>query len=295
MQNPQQAILPQPGRTLSYVRLMRLDRPIGIFLLLWPTAWALWIAGQGQPDQALIVIFGLGVVLMRSAGCVINDYADRELDPLVARTQSRPLAAGHVHEREALALFAVLIGAAFALVLLTNLFTILLSFGGAALAIAYPFMKRYTHLPQLVLGAAFAWSVPMSFAAQLDHVPNYSWLIYIATVLWAVAYDTMYAMVDREDDIKAGIRSTAILFGEADRLVVGVLQACVLACLYLLGDQLDMSAPYYMGMAVAGGFFVYQQVLIRNRQPEACFHAFLNNNWVGLAIFVGIILHYLQV
>ena len=275
-----------------YARLMRLEKPIGIFLLLWPTLWALWIAAEGMPDMLVFIVFMLGVFLMRSAGCVINDYADRDFDPHVARTKTRPIASGAVKPKEALVLFVVLCLTAFCLVLLLNTYTILLSFGGAALAAIYPFMKRYTHLPQVVLGAAFAWAIPMAFAAQTNDIPIVAWLLFITTVLWAVAYDTMYAMVDREDDLKVGVKSTAILFGEADRFIIGIIQILVLSTLYIVGDQLGMSMPYYVALAVATGLSVYQQYLIKDREPARCFRAFLNNNWFGCIIFCGIAGHY---
>ncbi len=286
---------PRTSRFVEYLRLMRLDRPIGIFLLLWPTLWGLWVAAEGVPDPDVLAIFVLGVILMRSAGCVINDFADRNLDGHVERTRERPLAAGRVRPGEALGLFAVLCVSAFVLVLFTNLYTILLSLGAVGLAVIYPFMKRYTYLPQVVLGAAFAWAIPMGFAAQTGSVAPIAWLIYTATVVWTVAYDTMYAMVDRDDDLRVGIRSTAILFGDADRIMVALLQATTLFCLVLVGGRLGLSQPYYMSLWVAGGFFLYQQWLIRRRRRDGCFQAFLNNNWVGLTVFLGLFLHYLEI
>lgn len=281
------------SRLHQYYLLMRLDRPIGIFLLLWPTLWALWIASAGQPDLHVLVVFVAGVVLMRSAGCVINDYADRNIDPQVARTRSRPLAAGQVKPAEALVLFVLLSLSAFALVLTLNRLTIYLSFGGAALAAIYPFMKRYTHLPQVVLGMAFAWAVPMAFAAQTGAIPQLAWLMYVVTVLWAMVYDTMYAMVDREDDLKIGVKSTAILFGDADRIIIGLLQGVMFLGLILLGRQAQLDIMYYFGVFLAAILAIYQQYLIRQREPQACFAAFLNNNWLGAAIFAGIVLDYL--
>jgi 4-hydroxybenzoate polyprenyltransferase len=230
---------------------------------------------------------------MRSAGCVINDYADREFDPLVSRTRERPIAAGRVKPNEALWLFAVLCLLAFALVLTMNALTIKLSFVGVALAAIYPFMKRYTHLPQVVLGMAFGWAIPMAFAAQTGTVPKVAWLMYVINVVWSVVYDTMYAMADREDDLKAGVKSTAILFGDADRVILGILQATVLLGLFLLGQQLGLGPAYYIGVAIAVALGVYQQYLIRQRQPAMCFKAFLNNNWLGAAIFAGLVLSYL--
>ncbi len=276
-----------------YARLMRLDKPIGIYLLLWPTLWALWIAGDGKPDLLVLGVFVLGVVLMRSAGCVINDYADRNIDPHVARTCKRPIASGEVTPREALILFGVLCALAFALVLLMNPLTIYLSFVAVALAALYPFMKRYTNLPQVVLGAAFGWAVPMAFAAQTGEVPRVAWLLFVATVLWTTAYDTMYGMVDREDDLKIGVKSTAILFGESDRVVIAVLQLLALGALALVGQAASLDGYYYFGLALAAGLVLYQQYLIREREPAACFRAFLNNHWFGAAVFSGIVLAYL--
>jgi 4-hydroxybenzoate polyprenyltransferase len=276
-------------RLRQYYYLTRLHRPIGIFLLLWPMLWALWIASAGKPDIGVAIIFIVGVVLMRSAGCVINDYADRAIDPQVARTRQRPIATGKVSPKEALAVFAVLIIAAFGLVLFTNQLTILLSVGGALLAIIYPFTKRHTHLPQVVLGMAFAWSVPMVYAAQTNAINKVAWLIYMITVVWAVIYDTLYAMVDREDDLKIGVKSTAILFGDADRVIIFILQLLMFLGLLLLGQQAKLQWPYYLGVGVAACFALYQQYLIRRREPPACFAAFLNNNWLGLALFVGVV------
>jgi 4-hydroxybenzoate polyprenyltransferase len=280
-------------RTQQYYLLTRMDRPIGIFLLLWPTLWALWVAAEGLPNWHVLLVFVSGVFLMRSAGCVINDYADREFDPLVSRTRERPIAAGRVKPNEALLLFAVLCLLAFALVLTMNALTIKLSFVGAALAAIYPFMKRYTHLPQVVLGMAFGWAIPMAFAAQIGSVPKVAWLMYVINVVWSVVYDTMYAMADREDDIKAGVKSTAILFGDADRVIIAILQGMVLLGLLLLGQQLGLGMAYYLGLAVAVALGIYQQFLIRERQPAQCFKAFLNNNWLGAAVFAGLVLSYL--
>lgn len=280
-------------RLRQYFLLMRLDRPIGTFLLLWPTLWALWIAGEGRPDHWVATVFVLGVILMRSAGCVINDYADRDIDRHVARTSDRPLTAGRVTSKEALLLFAVLSLVAFGLVLTLNLLTILLSFVGAVLAASYPFMKRYTYLPQVYLGLAFGWAVPMAFAAQTGEVPVVAWLLLIATVLWATAYDTMYAMVDRPDDMKIGVKSTAILFGTADRAIIAIMQAMTLAVLVTVGVNLELGAYYYVALGVALLLMCYQQYLIQNRDGMHCFKAFLNNNWVGAAVFAGIALHYL--
>jgi 4-hydroxybenzoate polyprenyltransferase len=280
-------------RAYQYYLLTRLHKPIGIFLLLWPTLWALWIAAKGVPHLGVLTVFVLGVVLMRSAGCVINDYADREVDPRVNRTKDRPIAAGRVSADEALLLFLALCFSAFLLVLTMNTFTILLSLGGVMLAAIYPFMKRYTHMPQIVLGMAFGWSVPMAFAAQTNTVPKVAWLIYVITVIWAVIYDTMYAMADRSDDLKIGVKSTAILFGDADRAIIGILQAMMLFALYLLGQQAQLDMAYSIAVAIAAGLMIYHQYLIRFRQPALCISAFLNNNWLGLAIFAGIVLSYM--
>ncbi len=279
-------------RVRQYGLLMRVDRPIGTLLLLWPTLWALWIAGEGRPDSFVTLVFVLGVFVMRSAGCVINDYADRELDPHVARTRTRPIAAGHVSPREALLLFAVLLLVALALVLTLNRLTLLLSLAAVPLAATYPFMKRFTYLPQVHLGVAFGWAVPMAFAAETNSIPPVAWLILIGVVLWAVAYDTMYAMVDREDDIYVGVKSTAILFGELDRLMIGIMQLCFFVVMLLLGHQLELGRYYYLSLAIAAGLALYQQYLIRGREPDGCFKAFLNNNWLGAVIFVGLIMHY---
>ena len=279
-------------RVRQYGLLMRVDRPIGTLLLMWPTLWALWIAGEGRPDPFVTLVFVLGVFVMRSAGCVINDYADRELDPQVARTRGRPLAAGHASPREALLLFLVLCLLALVLVLTLNHLALLLSLAAIPLTASYPFMKRFTYLPQVHLGIAFGWAVPMAFAAQTNSVPPVAWLLLTGVVLWAVAYDTMYAMVDREDDIYVGVKSTAILFGEMDRLMIGAVQLCFFVVMLLAGHQLELGRYYYLGLAVAGGLAIYQQYLIRNRDPGGCFKAFLNNNWLGVVIFVGLVIDY---
>jgi len=273
--------------------LMRVSKPIGTYLLLWPALWALWIAAEGIPPVSLLVIFCLGTFLMRSAGCVINDIADRNIDGHVKRTAQRPLPAGRISTKEAIFLFVALLLASFLLVLFTNRTTVWLSFGGVVLAACYPFMKRYTHLPQVVLGMAFAWAVPMAFSASLEEVPATGWLIYIATVLWTVVYDTMYAMVDRDDDIRIGVKSTAVLFGDMDKVIIAVLQLITLTILIMVGVKLSLSFWFYLGVLVMGGLFVYQQYLIRERQREACFTAFLNNNYAGMAVFIGLFLHYL--
>jgi 4-hydroxybenzoate polyprenyltransferase len=280
-------------RLREYALLMRLNRPIGIFLLLWPALWALMIAGDGRPPPQIVLIFIIGVILMRSAGCVINDFADREIDRFVTRTRNRPLTAGRVRPWEAKLLFILLCLAAFALVLLLNTLTVMLSVVAVLLAGTYPFMKRVTHLPQVYLGAAFGWAVPMAFAAVTDSVPPLGWLMFTATVLWATVYDTMYAMVDRDDDIVLGLKSTAILFGDADRQILGVLQVMLLICLVMIGHQAGLGWYYYGSLVIAALLALYQQGLIRYREREACFRAFLNNNWFGAVIFTGILLDYL--
>lgn len=279
-------------RLHQYYLLARLHRPIGIFLLLWPMLWALWIASAGRPDALVLVVFVLGVVLMRSAGCVINDYADRNIDPHVQRTRERPIAIGAVAPREALILFGVLCLLAFGLVLLMNTFTLMLAAVALLLAVSYPFAKRYTYLPQVHLGAAFGWAVPMVFAAQTNSVPQIAWLLFVATVLWATVYDTMYAMVDREDDLRIGVKSTAILFGDADRAIIGLLQITLFAALAVVGVHAALGTSYYLGLTAAAGFAVYHQYLIKDRLPAQCLRAFLNNNLLGAAVFAGIALHY---
>ncbi len=279
-------------RFAIYIDLTRFNRPVGSYLLLWPTLCALWIAAEGIPDTKLIIIFVLGVFLTRSAGCVINDFADRKIDAHVKRTSQRPLATGRISSKEALILFAVLMLLAFSLVLFTNKMTILMSFGGLFLASLYPFMKRHTHLPQVVLGAAFGWAIPMAFTAVNESIPTIAWLIYIAKILWTVAYDTMYAMVDRDDDLKIGVKSTAILFGDLDKIIIGALQLLTLIILFLVGQQLNFSWSFYTGLAIAAILFIYQQILIKDRERDLCFKAFLNNHYAGLAVFSGIFLHY---
>ena len=277
------------SRLFDYARLLRLDRPIGSLLLLWPTYWSLWLAAGGIPSIANLVIFTLGVFLMRAAGCAINDFADRKVDGHVKRTQDRPLASGRIKPVEAVTLFAGLALVAFLLVVLfTNPLTLYLSFGGLALAFVYPFMKRYTHLPQLFLGAAFSWAIPMAWAAETGEVSKLTWLLFTANVLWTVAYDTLYAMVDRDDDLKIGVKSTAILFGDGDRVIVGALQALVILVLVLVGHQVGLGAFYYLGLLGMACLFVYQQHLARNREREGCFKAFLNNNWAGGSVFLGL-------
>ncbi len=277
----------------EYALLMRLNRPIGILLLMWPTLWGLWVASHGRPDMLVLSIFVLGVVLMRSAGCVINDYADRDIDPLVERTRDRPLAAKRISTKEALALFVVLCLVAFVLVLQLNRLTILLSLAGAFLAASYPFMKRYTHLPQVYLGAAFGWSIPMAFAAQTGEVPTAAWVMFFANLFWAVAYDTAYAMVDRQDDMKVGVKSTAILFGKWDRHMIALAHLICLLLLIKAGSMVELGTFFYLGLTAAAGLAVYQQKLIHQRDPKLCFRAFLNNSWFGAVIFAGLVLNYM--
>jgi 4-hydroxybenzoate polyprenyltransferase len=279
-------------RLYQYVLLARLNKPIGILLLLWPTLWALWIAAEGVPDLPILIIFISGVVLMRSAGCIINDLADRDFDAHVSRTRQRPLATGKVTPPEALAVANVLILFAFLLVVQLNLLTIELSVVGVLLAIIYPFTKRYTYIPQFFLGLAFGWAVPMAFAAQTGTVPPIGWILLMAAVLWALVYDTMYAMVDRDEDIKLGIKSTAILFEDADRTIIGIIQLLVILTLVLIGTRLGFNRYYYAGLALAALLFIYQQHLIRDRVPERCFMAFLDNNWFGAIVFGGILMNY---
>jgi 4-hydroxybenzoate polyprenyltransferase len=280
-------------RARQYWLLARFDKPIGTLILLWPALWALWVASHGKPDLLVLTVICLGVVFMRAAGCVINDYADREFDPHVERTKQRPIAAGKVTPKEALILFAVLCLISFGLVLLLNLYTILLSFIAAFLAGSYPFMKRYTHLPQAYLGIAFGFAVPMSFSAQMNEIPLVGWIMYLATILWALVYDTMYAMVDKEDDLKIGVKSTAILFGNRDREIMAALQLIILALLISIGQMQDLGGFYYIGLAVAASLSIYQQKLIFHRDRSLCFKAFLNNNWFGLAVFIGLAVDYL--
>ncbi|ENC9558448.1 4-hydroxybenzoate octaprenyltransferase [Aeromonas hydrophila] len=280
-------------RGLAYVQLARIDKPIGTLLLLWPTLWALWLAADGLPDLWTLLVFVVGVFLMRSAGCVINDYADRNFDGHVKRTAGRPLPMGKVKPREVLALFAVLALISFALVLTMNPLTIGLSFAALLLAVCYPFMKRYIPIPQLVLGMAFSWSIPMAYAAQANALPAVAWLVFLANLLWTIAYDTQYAMVDRDDDLKLGLKSSAILFGRHDKRIIGALQLLTLLILLLVGQLSELGSSYYWSLLAAGALFVYQQRLIRERQREACFQAFLNNNYVGALIFAGVVINYL--
>jgi 4-hydroxybenzoate polyprenyltransferase len=275
-----------------YAQLIRFEKPIGFYLLLWPTLWALAVAGEGSPDGWILFVFVVGSFLMRSAGCAINDYADRDIDLHVTRTRERPLTSGKIAPGEALAVFAALALVAFLLVLSLNRFTIMLSVGGVLLAASYPFMKRYHYLPQVHLGAAFGWAVPMAFAALTGEVPKEAWLLYVATLVWTVAYDSMYSMVDREDDLKLGVKSIAILFGDFDRVMIGVFQVLFLLALVLVGVALDFTAAYYLGLGVAILFMAYEQFLIADRVPAHYFSAFLHNHWVGAAVFAGIMGHY---
>ena len=280
-------------RIEEYALLARLNRPIGIWLLLWPTLWALWISSGGRPNPTVLIVFVAGVVVMRSAGCVINDFADRNIDPHVRRTRDRPLAARRVSPIEALVLFGALILIALALVTRLDLLTIKLAVIGAALTVSYPFVKRFFPMPQLYLGISFGgWSVPMAFAAQTGQLPRVAWVLYIAAVIWAAVYDTLYAMVDREDDLRIGVKSSAILFADMDKLIIAVMQGMMLFALVLVGRNMQFGRWYYGGIAAAGVLFLFQQWLIRNREPAGCLRAFLNNNYVGMALFIGILLQY---
>lgn len=279
-------------RLQQYWLLARFDKPIGILILLWPALWALWVASNGKPDLFVLFIICSGVVLMRAAGCVINDYADRDFDPHVERTKQRPIAAGKVSPKEALILFAVLCLTAFVLVLQLNFMTIMLSFVAAFLAASYPFMKRYTQLPQAYLGIAFGFAVPMSFSAQINTIPTVAWVMYLAVMLWALVYDTMYAMVDKEDDLRIGVKSTAILFGDRDREIMAGLQLIIIALLIAIGQMQQLGCFYYAGVFIAFCLSVYQQKLIFNRDKRLCFKAFLNSNYFGLAVFLGLVVDF---
>jgi 4-hydroxybenzoate polyprenyltransferase len=281
-------------RFTEYAHLMRLDRPVGTWLLLWPALWALWVAGAGRPEPRVLGVFVLGVIVMRAAGCVINDFADRDIDPHVRRTRDRPLAARRVSPVEALVLFALLIAIALYLVTRLDPLTVKLAFVGALLTVSYPFVKRFFPMPQLYLGISFGgWSVPMAFAAQTGVLPRVAWLLYIAAVIWAAIYDTIYAMIDREDDLKIGVKSSAILFADMDRLLIGVMQLMMLGALVLVGHSMQYGRWYQGGILVAALLFAWQQWLIRRREPAGCLRAFLNNQYVGLAVFVGILLQYI--
>ncbi|NDL00205.1 4-hydroxybenzoate octaprenyltransferase [Photorhabdus bodei] len=276
----------------AYCRLVRIDKPIGALLLLWPTFWALWIAGKGIPDMHILLVFTAGVFLMRAAGCAINDFADRKFDGYVERTKTRPLPSGAISEKESKILFVVLALVSFGLVLTLNKMAIWLSVVGLALAWLYPFVKRFSHLPQFVLGAAYGWAVPMGFAAVSESLPLECWLLFLVNIFWSVIYDTQYAMIDRNDDLKIGVKSTAILFGRFDKLIIGLLQLAMLLVLVLVGYMMNLGGIYYWSLLLAGTLFIYQQKLIAGRERELCFQAFLNNNYVGLVLFLGIFFSY---
>lgn len=274
-------------------QITRMDKPIGTYLLLWPTYWALWIASDGWPSVHMLLVFSLGVFFMRSAGCIINDFADRKIDGAVKRTQNRPLVTGALSSSEALQLFATFVLLAFALVLTLSDYTIMLSIVAVLLAASYPFTKRITHFPQLVLGAAFSWGMIMAFAQEQGEIPVVAWLLFSANVLWTVAYDTMYAMVDRDDDLRIGVKSTAIIFADSDKRIILFLQLMTLALLFTVGDILAFGWPYQLSLVIAAGFFCYQQILIAGRDRDRCFQAFLNNHYVGLVVFIGVTIEYL--
>ena len=277
----------------QYLLLIRLNRPIGIFLLLWPALWGLWIASEGFPNTKILVVFLFGVFLIRSAGCILNDIIDKDFDKFVARTQNRPLASDKLSSIEAFIVAISLIFIAFLLVLTTNTLTVQLSFVAIILAGTYPFLKRHTYLPQFFLGLTFGWSIPMAFAATTNSIPKIAWLLLIANILWAVVYDTIYAMIDREDDLKIGIKSTAILFDDADIFIIGLIQSLVLIALIVIGQQASLNTIYYFSLIIGGCLFLYQLYLIRNRDPKKCMQAFLNNNWFGLVVFIGLFINYL--
>ncbi len=281
------------ARLIQYAKLMRLDKPIGILLLLWPTLWALWISADGTPDVAIVVIFVLGTVLMRSAGCVINDYADRDFDRHVARTKNRPLAAGLIGVREALALAAGLALAAFVLILPLNTLTIALSVPALLVAITYPFTKRFFAIPQAYLGIAFGFGIPMAFAAQTGTVPPLAWVLFVANLFWVIAYDTEYAMIDRDDDLKIGIKTSAITFGRFDVAAVMLCHGVFLSVMIAIGATLRLGWPFFLALVGAAALALYQYRLISEREPSRCFQAFLNNNWVGASVFAGIVGGYL--
>ncbi|EYU15606.1 4-hydroxybenzoate polyprenyltransferase [Photorhabdus aegyptia] len=280
------------SKWLAYCRLMRIDKPIGALLLLWPTFWALWMAGKGIPDMHILLVFTAGVFLMRAAGCVINDFADRKFDGYVERTKARPLPSGSISEKESKILFVVLALISFGLVLTLNKMAIGLSVVGLVLAWFYPFVKRFSHLPQFVLGAAYGWAIPMGFAAVSESLPLECWLLFLVNIFWSVIYDTQYAMVDRNDDLKIGVKSTAILFGRFDKLIIGLLQLTMLLVLALVGYMMNLGGIYYWSLLLAGTLFIYQQKLIADRERTLCFQAFLNNNYVGLVLFLGIFFSY---
>lgn len=279
-------------RLIAYAYLTRMDKPIGTLLLLWPTLWALWIAAGGIPSIHLLLVFCLGTFLARSAGCAVNDYADRNIDPHVGRTVQRPLATRAIRPPEALLVAGILLLLAFGLVLTTNTFTVLLSLGAIPLLAIYPFMKRYTYIPQFFLGLAFSWGIPMAYAAQAVPLDRVTWLLYIANILWTMIFDTIYAMVDREYDIEIGVKSTAVLFADADRFIIGVMQVMLLLVLVIVGRQLGLGGSYYLSLLLVVALMMYHQYLIRGREPENCFRAFLNNHWLGAAVFAGIFFSY---
>jgi len=276
----------------NYVRLMRLDKPVGVWLLLWPTLWALWLAGEGHPDPGVFVVFMLGVIVMRSAGCVLNDFADRNIDPYVERTRTRPIASGAVAPAEALTLFVALALVAVGLAAMLNTPAQILAVIAAGLTVIYPFIKRFVSIPQFVLGAAFGWAVPMAFAAQTGSAPQLAWLVFGSALIWAVIYDTFYAMVDREDDLKVGVKSTAILFGDADLFVIGGLQLLMILALILIGNMAELGFWYFASIGLCAILMAYHQWLARDRQAAGCFKAFLHNHYIGMIIFIGIVLHY---
>lgn len=280
------------GQWRDYCRLMRIDKPIGSLLLMWPTLWALWLASGGMPPIKILIIFVLGVFFMRAAGCVINDYADRKVDGHVKRTAGRPLPSGAITSKQAKMLFGGLVLASFLLALMLNGKTILLSFVALGLAWVYPFMKRVSHLPQVVLGAAFGWAIPMAYMAVSETLPLSCWLLFIANLCWTVAYDTQYAMVDRDDDLKIGVKSTAILFGRYDNLIIGLLQLATLALMMIIGHLNQLGAPFYWSLLLAACLFVHQQKTTAKRQRDLCFQAFRNNNYVGMVMFIGILLSF---
>ena len=276
----------------NYVQLMRLDKPIGVWLLLWPTLWALWIAGKGHPDAGVFVVFMLGVIVMRSAGCVLNDFADRNIDPYVERTRTRPIASGAVAPMEAITLFVALALIAIGLAAMLNRPAQVLAIIAAGLTVVYPFIKRFVSVPQFVLGAAFGWAVPMAFAAQTGEATQIAWLVFGTALIWAVIYDTFYAMVDREDDKKIGVKSTAVLFGEVDLFVIAGLQCLMVVALALIGFRAELGFWYYLSVVIAAGLMAWHLWLARDRKPEGCFQAFLKNHYIGMVVFIGIVLHY---
>ncbi len=290
--NQQPALKALSGQFLNYLKLMRLDKPVGIWLLMWPTLWALWLAGKGHPDGGIFIVFMLGVVVMRSAGCVINDLADRKIDPHISRTRDRPIASGAVTPAEAITLFLALALIAVGLAAMLNRPAQLLAVVGALLTVIYPFVKRFLSIPQFVLGAAFGWAVPMAFAAQTGNTPQLAWLVFGAALVWATIYDTFYSMADRPEDLKIGVKSTAILFGDADRFIVGGLQVAMLLALVLIGNMAELSAWYFSAVVAAAGLMAHHQWLVRKRDPAACFEAFVKNHHIGMVIFIGIVLHY---